>query len=804
MSNLILSYINLDAFGNLTDTFNPSTFISRTIATQSVNTESINITGKTVSNSIDDYGTIDAEHLIIQESANYLGDISANSTCICTTQYLETRFQELLGPETIDNLNSIKELSTAMNNDPQFFITVNNNLNDLSANFTQADTQINIKISDLSNNLHIVDNSLNLLINDLIDLSSYSHNKDIQLQDLINDLSANVLDISQDIMNYKSYINSVFVDISSNISNIEANITDLSNNTSSELTSLLNTVNGNISTSVSDVMTYIDSQDAIIQTNIDTVTTNLNTATTNINNLDISLSAVISTVIPAVIIDVSGYKAYNNTRVNDLSNNLNMVINDVSSNLRPLVSDISNNFYSYVTSNNTFQTDISLALKNNVDALTLIDNSYNFLIYDISNNLNALSLASSAGDVSNKLTQLDSSLNSIISSLNSSSSLINDLSNNKASITYVNDSISALIDSSPSTLDTLNELATALGNDANFSTTITNSIGLRALDSDVLHLAGTETITGNKTFSGTVSGITKSTVGLSNVDNTSDLLKPISTATQTALDGKQATLTSSSISDNLLASTFVKVNDDVTLYINKTLTMNGNILADGKTISPIELSYLDNLTQPLPTTLTSLQNQIDSKQATLNNGSVSDAMLASSFVKSGTAPTLTGTNITGIPSASILSGDISLGIINCSRVNNTGLSVNNGLSERFTAITSGTNAFTLDYSTGNVFYLSTGTTLNANFSVSLRNLGTVTSQSQTITLFYPTTGKYFCNSVTCFTDNGSTGITLSNTTTPLYGGGVPTIATSTLICQTFSILRTFGSNYCITNIASYF
>lgn len=42
----------------------------------------------------------------------------------------------------------------------------------------------------------------------------------------------------------------------------------------------------------------------------------------------------------------------------------------------------------------------------------------------------------------------------------------------------------------------------------------------------------------NPTFTGTVSGITKSMVGLGNVDNTSDANKPISTATQTALDAK--------------------------------------------------------------------------------------------------------------------------------------------------------------------------------------------------------------------------------------------------------------------------
>jgi hypothetical protein len=40
------------------------------------------------------------------------------------------------------------------------------------------------------------------------------------------------------------------------------------------------------------------------------------------------------------------------------------------------------------------------------------------------------------------------------------------------------------------------------------------------------------------TFTGIVSGITKNMVGLGNVDNTSDISKPISTATQLALDLK--------------------------------------------------------------------------------------------------------------------------------------------------------------------------------------------------------------------------------------------------------------------------
>lgn len=65
-------------------------------------------------------------------------------------------------------------------------------------------------------------------------------------------------------------------------------------------------------------------------------------------------------------------------------------------------------------------------------------------------------------------------------------------------------SVSALVDSSPATLDTLNELAAALGDDANFSTTVTNSIATK------LPLAG-GTLTGalaatDITLSGTIGG----------------------------------------------------------------------------------------------------------------------------------------------------------------------------------------------------------------------------------------------------------------------------------------------------------
>jgi hypothetical protein len=61
-------------------------------------------------------------------------------------------------------------------------------------------------------------------------------------------------------------------------------------------------------------------------------------------------------------------------------------------------------------------------------------------------------------------------------------------------------------------------------------------------DSNVVTIAGPDLTTyapnANPTFTRTVSGITKAMVGLGNVDNTTDALKPISQSTQAALDSK--------------------------------------------------------------------------------------------------------------------------------------------------------------------------------------------------------------------------------------------------------------------------
>jgi hypothetical protein len=94
-----------------------------------------------------------------------------------------------------------------------------------------------------------------------------------------------------------------------------------------------------------------------------------------------------------------------------------------------------------------------------------------------------------------------------------------------ATTEFVQSRVTEIIGAAPAALDTLNELAAALGDDADFSGTVTNSLSLKA------PLA-------SPTFTGTVAGITKAMVGLTNVDDTTDAGKPVSTAQQTALNLK--------------------------------------------------------------------------------------------------------------------------------------------------------------------------------------------------------------------------------------------------------------------------
>lgn len=108
--------------------------------------------------------------------------------------------------------------------------------------------------------------------------------------------------------------------------------------------------------------------------------------------------------------------------------------------------------------------------------------------------------------------------------------------------------------------------------------------------------------------------ITATNIGLGNVDNTSDAEKPISTATQTALDGKQATITgaATTITDNNLTA-------------NMALISNSSGKVAVSSVTSTELGYLDGVTSNIQT---QLNNKLSSAPVTSVNNKTGAVTLA--------------------------------------------------------------------------------------------------------------------------------------------------------------------------------
>lgn len=149
----------------------------------------------------------------------------------------------------------------------------------------------------------------------------------------------------------------------------------------------------------------------------------------------------------------------------------------------------------------------------------------------------------------------------------------------------------------------------------------------------------------NPTFTGTVNGITKAMVGLGNVDNTSDISKPISTATQTALNSKQPFLSGT----GFVKSTGGTISYDNTSYAPlASPTFTGTVVLPSTTsigsVSSTQLSYLVNSTSDI-------QVQLNSK-APINNPTFTG--------------TLTATDASGL--AGLSASNISTGILSAARL----------------------------------------------------------------------------------------------------------------------------------------
>jgi hypothetical protein len=161
-------------------------------------------------------------------------------------------------------------------------------------------------------------------------------------------------------------------------------------------------------------------------------------------------------------------------------------------------------------------------------------------------------------------------------------------------------------------------------------------------DADVATLAGTETLT-NKTLTSPVintpTGITKTDVGLANLDNTSDANKPVSTATQTALDLKA----------NLANPTFTGTVNAAALTLSGDLTVNGTTTTVNSTTVNVTNAFVFEGTtaDAFETTLTITDPTAD-RTITLpdSTGTVALTSDLSSFITASSTDTLTNKTLT--------------------------------------------------------------------------------------------------------------------------------------------------------------
>ena len=133
--------------------------------------------------------------------------------------------------------------------------------------------------------------------------------------------------------------------------------------------------------------------------------------------------------------------------------------------------------------------------------------------------------------------------------------------------------------------------------------------------------------------------------------------------------------------------------------------------------------------------------------------------------------------------------------------------VTQGLVYENTNVVGGTtNAYTMDYGTGGVYYIPSGINPSANSTLVITNIPTSVGQSYTFTVVsYQASTRYYINQVKV-QDTASTYILGSSGAfaAPLFNGGTPSLTgtTACVMVQQFTVFSMNGSRYVMSSISA--
>lgn len=171
--------------------------------------------------------------------------------------------------------------------------------------------------------------------------------------------------------------------------------------------------------------------------------------------------------------------------------------------------------------------------------------------------------------------------------------------------------------------------------------------------------------------------LAKGDVGLGNVDNTSDANKPISTATQTALNAKQATVTANGIlkgdgSGNITAADeaeveLVEITADTVGAVPTTRTINGKALSSNITLTASDVNAASK------STTTTITLPASSWSGNITTGAVSGMTSSANIIVTPSPSSYIAYNEAGIRCMAQGSGALSFA---CEEVPTSDLQVN--------------------------------------------------------------------------------------------------------------------------------